>query len=789
MFVLPLVLKVTQGISQSKMGVNIFNEMSMVNVINEGVNYSNVASYDAQGWPKSNFTITFDWRLVSEWVSTVDDPEKYRIKRSGLYKCSFEGQADLSGATISNKTYNAGNNTTTFDITVPTTNNGGVFWQLNFSNTKRTLATSSNNSGITKLKILRPGYALNTAQTFNTDYINLCKSASFGCYRYYAVNNVWEGVPVYPKATTWDNRKLPTDANQANMINVNGKSEAWCWEYIIEFANILKKDIWINIHVSADDNYITSLANKLKAELDPNINIYVEVGNECWSADYQNQDRWLDAQAKALGIGLIENYARNTVRASNLFKNVYGAAAINNKIRVVLGAQQAWLGRSETQLNYIKNNHGEPKTFIYALAPSTYFNGTGSTVEEALNLCHTSIMKHYDDENDDPSLRKFLKVSTSWGLPGKCVSYEGQEHMDIGNTTNLAVEIGKHRDIRMASEQYANFQSFFDYGGSLACQFGIWAAYTRYGCWGLTDDPMNPDRNYKFKAARTLSGDVVNAMPVPLAPIAPSCLTESVVSATEKKLTWVDNSSSEDGFEIWYKETAATIWKYYGTVGANKLTTNFIYPTAGKTYQFRVRAYNFSQWSPFNLPCGTIDTQSPGSFTLSSTGKNDNSVSLSWTAATDNVGVTGYNVFMGPTKLTTTQITGTTFVVNNLTTGTTYDFTVKANDASGNLSSSNTINVTTSGLTTVNDAEMENAIAIFPNPTTGDFIINIKNDVNSLYSVNIFDVIGKKVHNTSISKNTTDMEIPLNLGNLPNGIYIIEISNSNSKYVKKLEKY
>ena len=279
-------------------------------------------------------------------------------------------------------------------------------------------------------------------------------------------------------------------------------------------------------------------------------------------------------------------------------------------------------------------------------------------------------------------------------------------------------------------------------------------------------------------------------MPVPLAPTAPSCLTETVVSATEKKLTWVDNSSSEDGFEIWYKETTATIWKYYSTVGSNKLSTNFIYPTAGKTYQFRVRAYNFSQWSPFNLPCGTtVDTQSPGSFTLSVSGKNDNSVSLSWTAATDNVGVTGYNVFMGPTKLTTTPITGTTFIVNNLNAGTAYNFTVKANDASGNLSSSNTLNVTTTGLTTVNDAQIENAITIFPNPTTGNFNINIKNDVISLYSVNIFDVIGKKVLNTSISKNTTDIEMPLNLGNLPNGIYFIEISNSNSKYVKKLEKF
>jgi hypothetical protein len=122
-------------------------------------------------------------------------------------------------------------------------------------------------------------------------------------------------------------------------------------------------------------------------------------------------------------------------------------------------------------------------------------------------------------------------------------------------------------------------------------------------CWGLTDDPYNPDRNYKFRAARSLCGDTNNAMLVPVAPAAPSCLKETAVSEKETKLTWVDNATTEDGFEIWYKETGAATWKYYSTVGSNKTTADFIYPIAGNIYQFRVRAYNFSQWSDYNQPC------------------------------------------------------------------------------------------------------------------------------------------------------------------------------------------
>jgi hypothetical protein len=590
-------------LGQNKMGVNLSGDMAFVNIMNEGSRFENVTSYDPQGWPNSDFTQTFDWRLATEWSGSIDDPQQYRINMSGIYKCSFIGQASVTvnGAELKNKIYNSGTNTTTFDVDVPSANNGKVFWQIIFSDTKKTLSSAAN-SGIAQLKINRPGYPLSATQIFTTEFINLCKSASFACYRYYTVSNTWDGAVVFPALSKWSNRKLPADANQANMLAMNGKVEGWCWEYIVELANILNKDIWINLNVCVDDNYITSLAQKLKNELNPGINIYVEYGNEVWDPNWHVQDKWVDAQAKTLGIGIIENYARNVVRLSNLFKSVYGSKAINSKIRIVSGAQQGWVGRSETQLNYIKNNLGDPKDFIWALAPATYFNGTGASIEEALNECHTSIMKEYDDVNDDPSLLKFIQLANTWALAGVCVSYEGQEHANIGSTANLAVDIGKHRDARMATEQYVNFQSFFDNGGTLACQFGLWAPYTRYGCWGLTDDPLNPDRNFKFKSARALCGDKINAMPVPAQPAAPTCLKVTTISGTEKKLSWKDNANSEDGYEIWSKESTSDIWKYYSTTGSNKTTATFTH-TEGKMYVFRVRAYNFSQWSAYDKPC------------------------------------------------------------------------------------------------------------------------------------------------------------------------------------------
>ncbi len=91
----------------------------------------------------------------------------------------------------------------------------------------------------------------------------------------------------------------------------------------------------------------------------------------------------------------------------------------------------------------------------------------------------------------------------------------------------------------------------------------------------------------------------------------------------------------------------------------------------------------------------TADTQAPTAPTnLSTTDVTTTTVDLSWTASTDNVGVTGYDVYQGSNNLGT--VTGTTAQVTGLTENTSYSFRVQARDAAGNLSPfSNTVNVTT----------------------------------------------------------------------------------------------
>ncbi|WP_224365521.1 fibronectin type III domain-containing protein [Hyalangium versicolor] len=123
----------------------------------------------------------------------------------------------------------------------------------------------------------------------------------------------------------------------------------------------------------------------------------------------------------------------------------------------------------------------------------------------------------------------------------------------------------------------------------------------------------------------------------------------------------------------------------------------------GKGYDCRQAHTSLVGWEPPNVPAlwlertgGTTDTQAPTAPTgLNSPSKTANSVTLSWTASTDNVGVTGYEVFVGSSTTAAVTSTSTGATVSGLSANTTYTFTVKARDAAGNRSAASSAFSTT----------------------------------------------------------------------------------------------
>lgn len=125
----------------------------------------------------------------------------------------------------------------------------------------------------------------------------------------------------------------------------------------------------------------------------------------------------------------------------------------------------------------------------------------------------------------------------------------------------------------------------------------------------------------------------------------------------------------------------------------------------GKGYDCRQPHTSLVGWEPPNVPAlwtertgnPPADTQAPSTPTgLASLGVSSDSVTLSWNASTDNVRVTGYEIFVNGGATASASTDTTSASVMGLTPKTTYSFTVKARDAAGNRSpASGSISATT----------------------------------------------------------------------------------------------
>ncbi|SFQ78153.1 discoidin domain-containing protein [Amycolatopsis rubida] len=101
----------------------------------------------------------------------------------------------------------------------------------------------------------------------------------------------------------------------------------------------------------------------------------------------------------------------------------------------------------------------------------------------------------------------------------------------------------------------------------------------------------------------------------------------------------------------------------------------------------RATKYGYSLWElqAYGTPDSSGDTQPPTApSNLAAAEIGSNSVGLTWAAATDNVGVSGYEVLRDGKSVATS--TSTSYTDNGLSPDTGYTYTVRAKDAAGNAS-------------------------------------------------------------------------------------------------------
>lgn len=205
-------------------------------------------------------------------------------------------------------------------------------------------------------------------------------------------------------------------------------------------------------------------------------------------------------------------------------------------------------------------------------------------------------------------------------------------------------------------------------------QTGVYGtAFNRAG--GTTQSFTKPDSNDWALHITTVVDTQV--------PSVPTNVTATAVSAISIQVSWTASTDNVGvtGYKIFRNGTQV------GTSTTTSYTSSGLSPQT--TYSFTVSAYdgagnNSAQSSPpavATTPAG--DGQAPSVPTnVAAAPQSTSSILVTWTASTDNVGVTGYKVYRNGTQVGTP--TGTSYTDTGLNPNTTYSYTVSAHDAIGN---------------------------------------------------------------------------------------------------------
>jgi hypothetical protein len=673
-------------------------------------NPGDLANVDAKGWPTQDFSVTV---------------LKSQINNLGTYKLSMVvGQNPtiaVAGATVSNQAYNATTKTMTADVTLSAP---GLSIQITATNT---------NGGAKNIRLIRPGYDANNPPIFTNNYINYMKSVGPSVLRFMnfleANNN---------PTRTWSQRTLPDDASQTMRLpvfNLDGsvaistpQNKGIAWEYAIALANALHADMWINIPAQADDNYVTQLANLIKngdtvdgvfyPGLAPDLNVYVEYGNEAWNSgfnqfiyDLQSAQQEINAgqasgnpsplnydNANNIEVWERRFYARRLMQMTNIFGSVFGPSAINARIRAVLATKPDFQSYAD-MLSFVQHIGTNPGSVFYALGTAPYMNlngphNTTNTLNGGYynpNLTVDDVLANFGVNANAlaSDYANFGGLAAQYGM--KLTAYEGG--IDAGGnfqTGSDGAKAGAERDPRFVgilehylANWFGNGGGAFMYFTSNAQPYGF-----QFGDYSLTEDvtDLNSTKEIAFRDAHA-------AQRSPLVPLTPQGLATFSPSSTSAIVSWGGSFPTATEFRVQASTDPNFLANVVTTLappGVSSATVNNLQP--GLTYYLRVLAANTAGTS---VVSGSAPVTTSGTLTAPAAPSNVNGVALSnsevvlnWTDHSNFE--SGFHIdyatdpnFTQNFKTITAPADTTSFTVFGLSGTTNYYFRVRAFDAAG----------------------------------------------------------------------------------------------------------
>lgn len=557
-------------------------------------NTSTAVSVDANGWPAADFS-TYVWA----GQANVD----------GTYSLSFTGQATVSGqafpgGNIGPLTYNSSTNTTTGTITIGSAGSSSL--QLTFTNTKR-LSGDTPGDGVTNIKLMRPIAEANSASyptttVFTTPIQALV--ANFSAIRYMD----WTATN-WNQQVNWSDRTLPSRASYNYNVSLNGynwQGEGGPWEYVVLFSNLVGKDAWINIPVSATDAYITNLAylfkygsdganpytspqaNPVYPPLNPGLHVYIEYSNEVWNGTFSqfntnchnaslelaagnapiNWDNSWNGTSSFAADGTITgswNYnfcyreiAEHIVNISNDWRAVWADGAMGTTIRPIFSSQYSASGGllyngANMLLSYYNNLTGNwvgtphpPSYYIYGAGGAPYYNPATINAASGVPATSAAVLSDPGMTTNGTAPGKML-ADTYWttAMGVMHTAYEGGPNLiTTTNTTINNAYAAAVADPGMTTDMVNLHNAWSANGG------GLFMYYTSTGNyqWGFTPQVTNL-ATPKIEAIKALNVAGISAITVGTA--IPGIAAGSAAVSCSRSYSCGANSFSSSGGYSW----------------------------------------------------------------------------------------------------------------------------------------------------------------------------------------------------------------------------------------------
>ncbi len=241
--------------------------------------YRHEVQRDPLGWPLS-MELSNGQRAERLTASIAGGSELPGSYPEGLYRLRFTGSADirLGGAEFSEETED------------------GSLWFFNGDGTLFLEVEDINPSDPPRdIQVLRPDAV--PGETFTREYVDFLRPWSVIRPLHFFGEQLSYGPRI-----SWDQRK-PLDYSHW------GGALGAPYELAAQLANVSASDLWINLPIAASEDFVRELSRLMRAELDPERKVYLELGNELWNwaepyaygRDYaleQARARWPDVEGE-----------------------------------------------------------------------------------------------------------------------------------------------------------------------------------------------------------------------------------------------------------------------------------------------------------------------------------------------------------------------------------------------------------------------------------------------------------------------------------------------------------